>query len=85
MDMLPPALLLIIALATTSASLGHMIWGKRWGQIPMFWTAAVTGVVLPYMTGLRMPFDIVSPAGVPVLEALLGACIGTLVASRLRV
>jgi hypothetical protein len=80
-----PALLLLLLLATASASLAHVLWGKRWLHLVLFWLAAAIGSFIPYLTGLRLPLDIPTPAGVSVLESVLMAWIGAIVASRLRV
>lgn len=85
MSGLAPASLLILLLATASAALAHVLLGKRWRQLPLFWVTAVVGCLLAYGLGLRLPLDLPAPAGVPVLEAVLLAWLLLLVVSRLRV
>lgn len=80
-----PTILLLLLLATSSAALGHLFWGNRWLQIPLFWFAASVGCLLPYATGLHLPLNLPMPAGVPVLESVLLAWIAIIIASRLRV
>jgi hypothetical protein len=79
-----PSFFLILLIATLSAALAHLLWGRRWAQIPLFWLAACAGGLLVYASGLRFPLDLPSPAGVPVLEVVLGAWIVLIVASRIR-
>ena len=76
-----PAALLLFLIATASAALAHLFWGRRWLQLPLFWLAAFAGCLVVYALGLRLP----SPGGVPVLEVVLGAWILLIIASRLRV
>lgn len=80
-----PAPLLLFLLATASAALAHLLWGRRWLQLPVFWLAAFAGALIVYALGLRLPLRLPEPAGVPVLEAVLGAWIMLVIASRLRV
>ncbi|HMO60428.1 MAG TPA: hypothetical protein PKA05_07710 [Roseiflexaceae bacterium] len=80
-----PASLLLILLSTASAGLAHLLWGRRWQQLPVFWLAAAAGSLIVYVLDLRLPLGLVAPAGVPVLEVLLGAWLLLIVASRLRV
>lgn len=80
-----PATLLILLIATACAALAHLLLGRRWRQIPLFWVAAVVGCLIAYGLGLRLPLALPAPAGVPVLEAVLMAWILLIVVSRLRV
>ena len=80
-----PASLLLFLIATTSAALAHLLWGRRWLQLPVFWLAAFAGCLVVYALGLRLPLRLPSPGGVPVLEVVLGAWILLIIASRLRV
>jgi len=82
---MPPPTLLILLIATASAALAHLLWGQRWIQLPIFWMAAFAGCLIAYALGLRIPLQLPTPAGVPVLEVVLGAWIMLIVASRLRV
>lgn len=82
---LAPATLLLVLLATACAALAHVLLGRRWRQLPVFWLAAFVGCLLAYGLGLRFPLDLPSPAGVPVLEAVLLAWLLLIVVSRLRV
>lgn len=85
MATLSPAILLLLLIATASAALAHVFWGRRWRQLPFFWLAALVGCLLAYGFGWRLPLGLPSPAGVPVLEAVLLAWILLIFASRLRV
>jgi hypothetical protein len=80
-----PAPLLLFLIATASAALAHLLWGRRWLQLPVFWLAAFAGCLIVYALGLQLPLQVPHPGGVPVLEAVLGAWILLIVASRLRV
>jgi uncharacterized membrane protein YjjP (DUF1212 family) len=80
-----PSVLLLFLIATASAGLAHLLWGQRWIQLPIFWMAAFAGCLIVYALGLRIPLQLPAPAGVPVLEVVLGAWILLIVASRLRV
>ena len=82
---MPPATLLLFLIATASAALAHVMWGRRWIQLPIFWMAALAGCLIAYALGLHAPLNLPEPAGVPVLEVVLGAWILLIVASRLRV
>jgi hypothetical protein len=81
--MSPPALLIFL-IASASAALAHLLWGRRWLQLPIFWMAAFAGCLVIYTLGLHIPLKLPTPAGVPVLEVVLGAWIMLIVASRLR-
>jgi hypothetical protein len=80
-----PSALLLFLIATASAALAHLLWGRRWLQLPIFWLAAFAGCLIVYALDLRAPIQLPTPAGVPVLEVVLGAWILLIVASRLRV
>ncbi len=80
-----PATILLVLIATICAALAHLLWGRRWQQLPIFWLAAFVGVLLVYGFGLSLPLNLPHPAGVPVLESTLAAWILLTVASRLRV
>ena len=80
-----PASLLLFLIATASAALAHMLWGRRWLQLPLFWLAAFAGCLVVYALGLRLQLRLPSPGGVPILEVVLGAWILLIIASRLRV
>jgi hypothetical protein len=81
-----PASLLLFLIATASAALAHLLWGRRWLQLPLFWLAAFAGCLVVYALGLRLPLlQLPAPGGVPVLEVVLGAWILLIIASRLRV
>jgi hypothetical protein len=80
-----PATLLLLLLATACATLAHLLLGRRWRQLPVFWLTAFVGCLLAYGFGLRFPLELPSPAGVPVLEAVLLAWLLLIVVSRLRV
>jgi hypothetical protein len=85
MSMLGPETVLLLLLATASASLAHVLWGQRWTQVPVFWLVALIGCLLAYGVGVQLPFGLPAPAGVPVLEAVLASWVLLIVASRLRV
>ena len=82
-----PAPLLLFLIATISAALAHVLWGKRLLQLPIFWIAAFAGCLIAYAVGLRLPLPmpLLAPAGVPVLESVLAAWALIFVASRVRV
>ncbi|MDZ4718213.1 MAG: hypothetical protein SH847_07045 [Roseiflexaceae bacterium] len=82
-----PAPLLLLLIATASAALAHVLWGRHWLQLGVFWLAACAGCLIAYAIGVRLPlpFPMVVPAGVPVVEAILGAWGLMFIASRLRV
>jgi hypothetical protein len=79
-----PALLLLLLIATASAALAHLLWGRRWVQIPVFLLAALAGALIVYALNLRLPIALPTPAGVPVLEVVFGVWALLVVASRLR-
>jgi hypothetical protein len=85
MSTLAPATALLLLLATACAALAHFLWGKHWLQLPIFWLAAFMGCLVAYGLGLQFPLNLPTPAGVPVLEAVLAAWLLIIVASRLRV
>ena len=80
-----PVLLLLLLIATASAALPHLLWGQRWTQLPVFLLAALAGCIIVYALPLRLPLTMPQPAGVPVLEVVLGAWLLLIVASRLRI
>jgi hypothetical protein len=80
-----PAPLLLVLLASACAALAHVLWGRRWLQLPIFWLAAFAGCLIAYALDLRLPLRLPEPAGVHVLEVIIGAWIMLFVASRLRI
>lgn len=80
-----PAPLLLLLIASASAGLAQVLWGRTWRQLPIFWLAAAAGCLVVYWLQLRLPVAFVTPGGVPVLEAVLLAWLLLVVASRLRV
>lgn len=85
MDNLAPATLLILLIATACAALAHLLLGKAWRQLPIFWLAAVVGCLIAYGLGLHFPLNLPVPAGVPILESVLLAWILLIFVSRLRI
>ncbi len=85
MHILNPTLLLLLLLSTACAALAHILWGRRWFQLLLFWLAASVGCLITSIIGVRLPLNLPSPAGIPVLEAVLVAWVCIIVASRLRV
>ena len=79
-----PAPLLLFLLATTSAALAHVLWGRSWLQIPVFWLAALAGSLIAYALPVHIPLHLPMPGDVPVLEVILGSWVLLGVASRLR-
>lgn len=79
-----PAPLLLLLIASASAALAHLLWGRRWLQLALFWTAAFAGVLVVYALGLRLPLSLPRPGGVAVLEVTLGAWLLLIVASKVR-
>ena len=45
---MPPATLLLFLIATASAALAHLLWGRRLIQLPIFWMAALAGCLIAY-------------------------------------
>jgi hypothetical protein len=80
-----PAVLLLLLLATTNAALAHVVFGRRWRQLPIFWLTACVGCLLAYGIGWRFPLNVPAPANVPVLEAVLVAWVLLIIVARLRV
>lgn len=85
MEALTPATILLLLIATASASLAHVLWGRHWVQLFVFWLAALMGCLLAYGLGYQFPLHLPIPAGVPVLESVLAAWVFIIIASRLRV
>ncbi|WP_255603600.1 hypothetical protein [Oscillochloris sp. ZM17-4] len=80
-----PASILILLIATACAALAHVLLGRAWRQLPIFWLAAVVGCLITYGLGLRFPLNLPTPAGVPILESVLAAWLLLIFVSRLRV
>jgi hypothetical protein len=85
MQNLDPGVVILLVLVTASASLAHVLWGKRWRQIPVFWLAGALGAIIAYLSGYQFPLELPMPGGVAVLEVVLAAWICIIIASRLRV
>lgn len=85
MSGLAPAIVLILLIATACAGLAHVLLGRAWRQIPLFWLASVVGCMIAYGLRLRFPLDLPAPAGVPILESVLLAWVLLIFVSRLRV
>lgn len=79
-----PASIILLLLASVCAAAAHLIWGRSWLQLGIFWLAAFGGCLIVYASGLRLPFGFPNPAGVPLLECVVMAWILLVVASRLR-
>jgi uncharacterized membrane protein YjjP (DUF1212 family) len=79
-----PALLLLILIAVASGSLAHVLWGRRWLQIPIFMVAAFVGGLIVYALNLRLPFELPTPGGVPLLEAVFAGWLLLFIAVRIR-
>ena len=79
-----PSSLIILLIATASAAAAHVLWGRRWAQLLVFWMAAFAGCLLVYVTGVQLPINLPRPAGVAVLESVVVAWILLLVASKIR-
>lgn len=84
MSALSPAALLLLLLTTTHAALAHVLLGRSWRQLPIFWATAAAGCLIATLPGWRFPLNIPAPAGIPMLEASLLAWILLIVVSRLR-
>lgn len=84
-DGLAPATLLLLLIVTACATLGHLLLGRSWLQIPFFWLASLLSCLLAFGLQWRFPLDLPSPAGVPVLEAVLLSFVVMMIVSRLRV
>ncbi|MBX0327816.1 hypothetical protein K2Z83_09015 [Oscillochloris sp. ZM17-4] len=85
MSGMAPASILILLIATACAALAHVLLGRAWRQLPIFWLAAVVGCLITYGLGLRFPLNLPTPAGVPILESVLAAWLLLIFVSRLRV
>jgi hypothetical protein len=85
MSSVDPVIVLLFLLATVCASLAHVLWGRRWVQLPIFWLVALLACLLAYGLRLHIPLALPTPAGVPVLESVLLAWLLLIVASRLRI
>ncbi|NNJ09965.1 hypothetical protein EKD04_006470 [Chloroflexales bacterium ZM16-3] len=85
MSGIAPAAVLILLIATACAALAHVLLGRAWRQLPIFWLTAVVGCLIAYGLGLRFPLDLPTPAGVPILESVLMAWLLLIFVSRLRV
>ena len=57
-----PASLVLILLATISAALMHVLWGRSWTQFIILWVAAAAGSLVVYLSGIRLPLTPLSPA-----------------------
>lgn len=79
-----PSSLIILLISTACAAAAHLLWGRRWVQLFVFWMAAFTGCLFVYVTGLRLPVNVPRPGGVALLESVAVAWILLLVASKLR-
>lgn len=83
-----PTLLIILLIITANAALAHVLWGQRWLQLLLFWLAAAIGTLIAMVAsffGVMFPLDLPTPAGIPVLESVMGEWLCLIIASRLRV
>jgi hypothetical protein len=85
MSGIAPAAVLILLIATACAALAHVLLGRAWRQLPIFWLTAVVGCLIAYGLRLRFPLDLPTPADVPILESVLMAWLLLIFVSRLRV
>ncbi len=79
-----PSLLLLLLIAIACAASAHLLWGERWLHLLVYLAAAALGAGMIGLLGLGLPLDTPRPAGVPVIEAVLGAWVMLFIASRIR-
>jgi hypothetical protein len=77
----------MLLISSASASLAHVLWGRRWSQLLIFWLGSAAACLVAYALSLQLPLPwrLVEPAGVPVLESVLLAWGVIFIAARLRI
>jgi hypothetical protein len=81
---LAPATYLLLLLSTALAALAHGLYGRNWQQLPLFWLTALIGTTAATWLNWRLPLNLVTPAGIPMLEATLLAWLLLIAVSRIR-
>lgn len=69
-------------ITTFHAAIAHMWAGRVLLQLPVYWLAALIGVVFIHATGLELSSALPAPADVHLIETSIGAWIGLLLAIR---
>ena len=84
MSALAPATYLLLLLSSALAALAHALYGRNWIQLPIFWITALFGCLLADWLDWRLPLHLVTPAGIPMLEATVLSWLLLIVVSRIR-
>lgn len=84
MSALAPSTYLLLLLSIALAALAHALYGRSWSQLPIFWITALCGCLIAGWLNWRLPLNLVTPAGIPMLEATLLSWFLLIVVSRIR-
>ena len=77
-----PVPVLLIMITTFHATIAHIWAGRVILQLPVYWLAALIGVVIIHATGLELSSALPAPADVHLVETSIGAWIGLFMAIR---
>lgn len=84
-DRLPPPLLLALVLASVYAFFFHLVFGKRFRGIPVYWAASIAGFFSGYAVASATGEALWRLGTVPLLPGTIGSALFLFLASRLRV
>lgn len=75
MNLLSPALILSLTLATLYGCGFHALAGRRIWQWPLFWSASLVGFFAGFAGGVAFGLEWLRVGSVPLLAATLGAAL----------
>lgn len=70
---MPPPFILALTLATLYGCAAHAVLGRRLWQWPLYWAAAIAGVLLGYLIDVALQLEWLLIGAVPILTCTVGA------------
>lgn len=70
---LAPGAFLAGLLGLVYGSLAHLVWGRQWPHLPLFWLGGVAGCLIVWATGLQLLKQFPAPGGLAIPEATVVA------------
>lgn len=83
--LLSPALAFLFLLASINAVLFHLLWGRRIGELVLFWVAAVIGFTVGQLGAEALGLSFLTIGPLHLVEGTIGSWMGLLIAKRLKV
>lgn len=70
---LAPGVFLSILLGLVYGSLAHLLWGRHWPHLPLFWLGGIAGCLIVWATSLHLLTQFPAPGGLAIPEATVVA------------